>query len=80
MIIKHPTIPGVTREVAVEDVPKWEAQGWKADADAAERQKLDAAKAEMARPCPTCQAPAGTPCKTPFGDPAKHTHKARLSA
>ena len=80
IIVKHPTIPSVTRNVAVEDVPRWEAQGWHAVADAEQRRELDEHKAETAHACPTCGAAAGVPCMTPSGTPAKRTHKARLSA
>lgn len=80
IIVKHPTIPGLQRPVPDDDAPKWERAGWVALLDSDQRERLDEIEAEVERPCPTCGAAAGSPCITPSGKPAEHTHKARLSA
>lgn len=80
IIVKHPTIPGIQREVAEEDVPRWESQGWVPLLNADQRQRLNEIEAEVERACPTCGVAVGSPCVTPSGTPAKHTHKSRLSA
>lgn len=77
MIVKHPTLD-IQHDVADLDVPKWESQGWIPLLGDDQREQLDEIEAEVARPCPTCNAPAASPCVTPSGVPAKHTHAARL--
>ena len=39
---------------------------------------LHVARGWRARPCPTCKAAAGEPCRTPSGREASRTHEARL--
>lgn len=80
MIVKHPTIAGLCNDVPDEDVPAWEASGWLPLLDESQRVRLTEIEAEAQHACPTCHAAVGEACKKPSGEPANHTHKARLAA
>lgn len=60
MIVHHPTIPGLSREVPDERAAGWLEQGWVTD-EAAPAVPSD-------EPCPTCGATGEDPCVTPSGN------------
>lgn len=79
MIIKHPTLPGVTRDVSEAAVARWVEAGWEATEILAWTGQHVATVLE-APPCPTCGAVGDDPCVTFHTNEPTRRHAARAAA